>query len=51
MLLCGSGIQDPGWKKFGFGIRDGKNFDPGSEMQKIGSGILDKHPGSAKLGI
>jgi hypothetical protein len=21
---------DPGWKKFGSGIRDGKNWDPGS---------------------
>ncbi len=22
-------IQDPGWKIFGSGIRDGKNTDPG----------------------
>jgi hypothetical protein len=22
-------IRDPGWKKFGSGIRDGKNSDPG----------------------
>jgi hypothetical protein len=22
-------IRDQGWKKFGFGIRDGKNSDPG----------------------
>ncbi len=22
-------IRDPGWKKFGAGIRDGKNSDPG----------------------
>jgi hypothetical protein len=28
-------------------IRDGKNSDPGSEMEKIR--IRDKHPGSAKL--
>jgi hypothetical protein len=30
-------VWDPGWKKFGSGIRDGKNSDPGWE--KIGSGI------------
>jgi hypothetical protein len=36
------GIRDPGWKQFGSGIRDGKKSDPGS-------GIWDKHPGSAKL--
>jgi hypothetical protein len=30
-------IRDPGWKKFGSGIWDGK---------KLGSGIRDKHPGS-----
>jgi hypothetical protein len=23
-------IQDPGWRQFGSGIRDGKNLDPGS---------------------
>jgi hypothetical protein len=23
-------ILDPGWKKFGSGIRDGKKLDPGS---------------------
>jgi hypothetical protein len=23
-------IRNPGWKKFGFGIRNGKNSDPGS---------------------
>jgi hypothetical protein len=28
---------DPGWKKFGSGMWDGK---------KLGSGIRDKHPGS-----
>jgi hypothetical protein len=33
---------DPGWKKFGFGIRDGKKSDPGF-------GIRNKHPGSATL--
>jgi hypothetical protein len=33
-------IQDPGWKKFGFG-------NPG--WKKFGSGIWDKHPGSATL--
>ncbi len=26
---------DPGWKKFGYGIRDGKNSDTGSGMEKI----------------
>jgi hypothetical protein len=31
--------RDPGWKKFGSGIQDGKNL----------SGIQDKHPGSATL--
>jgi hypothetical protein len=30
-------IWDPGWKKFGSG------------MEKFGSGIWDKHPGSATL--
>jgi hypothetical protein len=28
---------DPGWKKFGSGIKDGKNSDPG--WKKVGSGI------------
>jgi hypothetical protein len=28
---------DPGWKKFGYRIRDGKNSDPG--WKKFGSGI------------
>ncbi len=23
-------ILDPGWRQFGFGIRDGKKLDPGS---------------------
>jgi hypothetical protein len=32
-----------------FGIRDGKNSDPGSGMEKMGSGIRDKHPGSTTL--
>ncbi len=30
---------DPGWK----------NSDPGFGMEKVGSGIRDKHPGSATL--
>jgi hypothetical protein len=30
-------VADPGWEKFESGIRDGKNWDPGSE-------IRDKHP-------
>ncbi len=34
--------SDPGWRQFGSGIRDGKKSDPGS-------GIRDKHPGSATL--
>jgi hypothetical protein len=43
-------IQDPGWKKFGFGME--KNSDPG--WKKVGSGmeksrIREKHPGSAAL--
>jgi hypothetical protein len=37
-------IRDPGWKKFGSGIQEGKNLDSRS-------GIRDKHPGSAKLEI
>jgi hypothetical protein len=45
---------DPGWKKFGSVIRDRKNSDPESGMEKIRirnpvSGIKDKHPGSATL--
>ncbi len=36
---------DPGWKKFGSGI-DKKS---GSGMEKLGSGIRNKHPGSATL--
>jgi hypothetical protein len=37
----GSGMKnsDPGWKKFGSGIR----------YEKFGFGIRDKHPGSATL--
>jgi hypothetical protein len=38
----GSGVKilkffdsDPGWKEFGSGIRDGKNSDPGSGMERI----------------
>jgi hypothetical protein len=52
-------IRDPGWKKFGSGIeqiriREGKNSDPRSGMEKFGSvpfgsGIRDKYPGSATL--
>jgi hypothetical protein len=30
-------IRDPGWKKFGSGIWDGKNSDP--KWKKFGSGI------------
>jgi hypothetical protein len=37
-------IRDPGWKKFGSGIWDGKKSD-------LGSAIQDKHPGSATLGV
>ncbi len=47
-------IRDLGWKNSGPGsgmenflIRDGKNLDPG--WKKFGSGIRDKHPGSATL--
>ncbi len=29
--------------------RDGKNSDPGSLMEKLGSGIRDKHPGPTTL--
>jgi hypothetical protein len=32
-------------------IRDVKNLDPGSGMEKFGSGIWDKHPGSATLNV
>ncbi len=46
-------IRDMGWKKFWTGmkksrIRDGKKSNPG--WKKVGSGIRDKHPGSATLG-
>jgi hypothetical protein len=30
-------------------IRDPESFGPGSGMEKFGSGIWDKHPGSATL--
>jgi hypothetical protein len=30
-------------------IRDSEYFDPGYGMEKFGSGIRDKHPGSATL--
>jgi hypothetical protein len=40
-------IRDPGRKKFGSGIRDGKNSDQGSVMEKIR--IRDNNPGSATL--
>jgi hypothetical protein len=40
-------IRDTGWKRFGSGIRDGNDSDPGSRMEK--SRIRDKHPGSATL--
>ena len=44
-------IRDPGWRQFGSGIWDGDSSDPGSGMEKVGSGIRDKHPGSATLFI
>jgi hypothetical protein len=53
-------IWDPGWKEFGSGIRDGKNrvrdpgwkkSGPGSGMERIGSGIRDKHPEFATLTV
>jgi hypothetical protein len=31
-------------------IRDGKNSDPGWKKVGSGSGIRDKHPGSATMG-
>ncbi len=37
-------IRDPGWKQFGPGIRD-----PGWKKVDPGSGLRDKHPGSATL--
>jgi hypothetical protein len=51
-------IWDPRWKKFGsvmekIRIRDGKNSDPGSRMEKFGSGIRDGKffdPGWKKFG-
>jgi hypothetical protein len=51
---------DPGWKKFGSGNRDlglgKKKFgsrirDPCGKSSDLGSGIQDKHPGSATLEI
>jgi len=30
-------------------IRDEDTSDPGSGMKKVGSGIRDKHPGSATM--
>jgi hypothetical protein len=39
--------EDPGWRQFGSGIRDGDSSDPRSGMEK--SRIRDKHPGSATL--
>jgi hypothetical protein len=49
-------IQYPGWtsrilflKKIG--IRDPWLVNPGSRMEKIESGILDKHPGSPTMKI
>jgi hypothetical protein len=36
-------------KKSGSGIRDGKNSDPGSGMEKVGSGINIPDPHTAKL--
>jgi hypothetical protein len=52
----GSGIRDeqPGsyfleLRNHFFGIRDGGSSDPGSGMEKVGSGIRDKHSGSATL--
>jgi hypothetical protein len=40
-------LQDPGWKKFVYGIRNGKNSYTGSGMEKIR--IRDKHPRSEIL--
>jgi hypothetical protein len=51
---------DPGWKKLGSGIRDGKNSDPGSGMgkprirdpgwRKFGSGINIPDPQHCREG-
>ncbi len=40
---------DPGSGMETVRIRDGDSSDPGSGMEKVGSGIRDKHPGSATL--
>jgi hypothetical protein len=37
-------IRDPGWEKFGSGIRDGKKSEPGTGIQDPGSRI--REPGS-----
>jgi hypothetical protein len=52
ILIRGGKNSDPGWKKFGSGVRDGKFSDPGSRKKKFGSGIQDKNsdPGYKKLG-
>jgi hypothetical protein len=39
---------DPGWKKFGSGIRDGKNSDRDPGWKKIGSGINIPDPQHCK---
>jgi hypothetical protein len=35
--------SDPGWKKFGSRIRDGKNSDPGWKKFESGINIPDPH--------
>jgi hypothetical protein len=39
-------IRNPGWKKFGSGIRERKTSDPGSGMEKI----RVRNPGKKKVG-
>jgi hypothetical protein len=42
---------DPGWKKFGSGMRDPESGIWDGKNSDSGSGIWDKHPGPAKLEI
>ncbi len=42
-------IRDPGWKKFGSGIRKRKKSDPGSDIRHPGSCIVPIRPGDGRV--